>query len=44
VNRQAVKTIDELRTALKKTNNRPALVLIHRDDADIFVTVKPVNG
>ena len=45
VNRQDVKTIDELRTALKKTTDRPALVLIHRDGADIFVTVKPVvNG
>ena len=44
VNRQPVKTVDDLRAAFKKTSNRPALVLIHRDDADIFVTVKPVNG
>ena len=44
VNRQPVKTVDELRAALKKTTDRPALVLIHRDNADIFVTVKPVNG
>jgi serine protease Do len=44
VNRQPVKTADDLRAALKKTTDRPALVLIHRDNADIFVTVKPVNG
>ena len=44
VNRQPVKTVDELRAALKKTSDRPALVLIHRDNADIFVTVKPVHG
>jgi Do/DeqQ family serine protease len=44
VNRQPVKTVEELRTALKTHNDRPALVLIHRDNADLFVTVKPVNG
>jgi Do/DeqQ family serine protease len=44
VNRQPVKTVDELRAALKKTSDRPALVLIHRNDADLFLTVKPVNG
>jgi serine protease Do len=44
VNRQPVKTVDELRAALKKTTDRPALVLIHRDNADIFLTVKPTNG
>jgi len=44
VNRQPVKTVDELRAALTKTTDRPALVLIHRDGADIFVTVKPANG
>jgi Do/DeqQ family serine protease len=44
VNRQSVKTVDELRAALKKSSDRPALVLIHRDNADLFLTVKPVNG
>jgi Do/DeqQ family serine protease len=44
VNGQSVKTVDELHGALKKTSDRPALVLIHRDNADIFLTVKPVNG
>jgi Do/DeqQ family serine protease len=44
VNRQPVKTVEELRAALKKMTDRPALVLIHRENADIFVTVKPLNG
>jgi len=44
VNRQPVKTVDELRAALKKTSDRPALLLIQRKDAQLFVTVKPANG
>ena len=44
VNRQPVKSIDDLRTALKKTSDKPTLLLIHRQGSDIFVTVKPSNG
>jgi Do/DeqQ family serine protease len=44
VNRESVKSIDDLRSALKKTSDKPALLLIQREDAQIFVTVKPVNG
>src|SRR5262249_55412889 len=44
VNRQAVKSIDELRTAVRKSSDRPALLLINRDGSDVFVTVKPANG
>lgn len=44
VNRQPVKSVDELRAALKKTSDRPALLLIQRQDAQVFVTVKPANG
>jgi Do/DeqQ family serine protease len=44
VNREPVKSADDLRAALKKTSDKPALLLIHRNDADIFVTVRPANG
>jgi len=44
VNRQPVKSVDELRAALKKTSDRPALLLIQRENAQIFVTVRPANG
>ena len=44
VNRQPVKSVDELRAALRKTSDKPTLLLIHRQGSDIFVTVKPANG
>jgi Do/DeqQ family serine protease len=44
VNRQAVTSVDELRSAVRKSADRPALVLIDRNGANIFVTVKPANG
>src|SRR5262245_61280693 len=44
VNRQPVKSIEDLRAALKKTTDRPTLLLINRQGNDIFVTVRPANG
>ena len=44
VNRQPVKSIDDLRTAVRKSSDKPALVLINRDGSDVFVTVRPANG
>ncbi|HZP47420.1 MAG TPA: DegQ family serine endoprotease [Vicinamibacterales bacterium] len=44
VNRQPVKSVDDLRAALKKTTDKPALLLIQRQDAQVFVTVRPANG
>jgi Do/DeqQ family serine protease len=44
VNRAPVKSIDDLRAALKKTSDKPALLLIQRQDAQVFVTVRPSNG
>jgi serine protease Do len=44
VNRQAVSSVDDLRTAMKKTSDRPMLVLINRQGSDLFLTVKPANG
>ena len=44
VNRQPVKSVDELRTALKSTTDKPVLLLINRQGNNIFVTVKPANG
>ena len=44
VNRQAVQSVDELRAAVRKTTNRPVLLLVEREGRSIFVTVKPNNG
>jgi Do/DeqQ family serine protease len=44
VNRQPVTSVDTLRTAVRRNTDKPTLLLINRDGADIFVTVKPANG
>ena len=44
VNRQPVKSVEELRSALKRNADRPVLLLINRQGSSIFVTVKPANG
>ena len=41
VNRQPVQTVDELRAAIRRTSDRPALLLVHRGERDLFVTVRP---
>jgi Do/DeqQ family serine protease len=44
VNRQAVQSVDELRTAVRKTTDRPVLLLVERDGHTVFVTVRPANS
>jgi Do/DeqQ family serine protease len=44
VNRQAVTSIDELRSALKKSGTKPTLLLISRQGNELFLTVRPANG
>jgi serine protease Do len=44
VNRRQVSSVADLRAALRQTSDKPALLLINRQGADIFVTVKPANG
>ena len=44
VNRQPVTSVDELRAALKKTTDKPTLILISRQGSSLFLTVKPSNG
>jgi serine protease Do len=41
VNREAVSSIDELRTAVRRTTDRPVMLLVNREGREIFVTVKP---
>jgi Do/DeqQ family serine protease len=41
VNRRPVQTVDELRDAVRRGPERPTLLLISRDNRDLFVTVKP---
>jgi Do/DeqQ family serine protease len=44
VNRQTVTSVDDLRQAMRRTSDRPALLLINRNGNEIFVTVRPANG
>jgi Do/DeqQ family serine protease len=44
VNRQPVKSIEDLRAAVRKSTDRPSLMLINRDGRDVFVTVRPANS
>jgi serine protease Do len=44
VNRREVTSVADLRAALRQTVDRPALLLINRQGASIFVTVRPANG
>jgi len=40
VNRQPVQSVDELRAAVRKSSDRPTLLLVNREGHDIFVTVR----
>ena len=44
VNRQAVHSADELRAAVRKSSDRPVLLLVERDGQTRFVTIRPNNG
>ena len=44
VNRQAVQSVEDLKGALKRSADRPTLLLINRQGSTAFVTVKPANG
>jgi serine protease Do len=42
VNRQAVQSVDELRSAVRRSPDRPTLLLVHRAErGQLFVTVRP---
>ena len=41
VNRQTVETVEDLRTAVRRSADKPALLLISREGRNIFVTVRP---
>jgi serine protease Do len=41
VNQQAVRSINDLQSALQKSGTRPALVLVNRKGSTIFITVQP---
>src|SRR5262249_39710000 len=43
VNRQPVRTVEDLRSALKRNVDKPVLLLINRQGNNIFVTVKPAT-
>ena len=44
VNRQAIRSVDELRTAVRSGSNKPLLLLVSRQGNDIFVTVPAGDG
>jgi S1-C subfamily serine protease len=41
VNRQPVQSAEDLRAAVRKTTDRPVLLLVEREGRSLFVTVKP---
>ena len=41
VNRESVSSTEELRAAVRRTSDRPVLLLVNREGREIFVTVKP---
>jgi len=44
VNRQPVQSVDDLRAAIRRSGDKPVLLLINRQGSDVFVTVRPANG
>jgi Do/DeqQ family serine protease len=42
VNRRPVRTVEELRTAVRSSADKPLLVLINREGSNVFLTVRPV--
>ena len=44
VNRQVVTSVDDLKAALKKTSDKPTLLLISRQGNNLFLTVKPASN
>ena len=41
VNRQPVQSVEALRTAVRRTSDKPLLLLINRKGSDLFLTVRP---
>jgi serine protease Do len=44
VSQRPVGSVEELRTAVQKTTDRPLLLLVNRQGNDLFLTVRPNNG
>jgi hypothetical protein len=41
VNRQSVENVEDLRTAVRRSADKPLLLLINREGRHVFVTVRP---
>ena len=41
VNRQPVQSVDDLRAAVRRTSDRPVLLLVQRGERALYLTVKP---
>jgi hypothetical protein len=39
-----VKSVEELRSAARRSGDKPLLLLVNRDGRDVFLTIKPANG
>jgi Do/DeqQ family serine protease len=44
VNRQPVQTVDDLKAALRRSADKPVLLLVNRQGNEVFITVRPANG
>jgi len=43
INRTPVNSVEELRSAVRRTSDRPLLLLVNREGRNIFVTVRPAR-
>ena len=44
VNRQSVQSVDDLKAALRRSADKPVLLLVNRQGNEVFITVRPANG
>ena len=44
VNRQPVQSVDDLKAALRRSADKPVLLLVSRQGNEVFITVRPANG
>jgi serine protease Do len=44
VNRQPVQSVDDLKAALRRSADKPVLLLVNRQGNEVFITVRPANG
>jgi len=39
-----VQSVDDLKAALRRSADKPVLLLVNRQGNEVFITVRPANG